>query len=195
LPDPRLIIKPARLGSSIGMTVVHRPDQPAELETALEAAFAHDELLLAEAYLAGARELEVAVVGEGATADAYGPGEVFPGHEFYDYTAKYEAGVSRTTDQPDLTEASSARLRELARAAFAAIGGSGFARVDFLMHGGRIYLSELNTIPGFTPISLFPLLCGQGGYDFGAICERIVELAIERAARRPARILRRADLP
>jgi len=195
LPDPRLIIKPARLGSSIGMTVVHRPGVPPELEQALELAFAYDDILLAEAYLAGARELEVAVVGEGAAALAFGPGEVFPGHEFYDFSAKYEAGVSRTTDRPDLGDASVARLRELARAAFAAIDGSGFARVDFLMHGGRIYLSEINTIPGFTPISLFPLLCRQGGYDFGGICERIVELALERAARRPARVLRRADLP
>jgi D-alanine-D-alanine ligase len=195
LPDPRLIVKPARMGSSIGMTVVHRPDEPPELERALEAAFAHDDLLLAEAYLAGARELEVAVVGEGADCHAYGPGEVFPGHEFYDYTAKYQAGVSRTTDQPELSDATRGRLRELAQAAFAAIGGSGFARVDFLMHGGRIYVSEINTIPGFTPISLFPVLCRQGGYAFGAISERIVELALERAARRPMRRLGRADLP
>lgn len=195
LPDPRLMIKPARMGSSIGMTVVHRPDDPRELEAAMAAAFAHDDLLLAEAYLAGARELEVAVVGDGATALAFGPGEVFPGHEFYDYTAKYQAGVSRTTDQPDLGPAPRDRLLELARAAFVAIGGSGFARVDFLMHGGRIYLSEINTIPGFTPISLFPVLCRQGGYDFGGICERIVGLAVERAARRPDRVLHRADLP
>ena len=195
LPDPRLIVKPARMGSSIGMTVVHRPDELQELERALETAFTHDDVLLAEAYLAGARELEVAVVGEGADCQAFGPGEVFPGHEFYDYTAKYQAGVSRTTDQPELGDATRGRLRELAQAAFAAIGGSGFARVDFLMHGGRIYLSEVNTIPGFTPISLFPVLCRQGGYDFGAICERIVELALERAARRPRRRLSRTDLP
>jgi len=195
LPDPRLIIKPARLGSSIGMTVVHRPGERPELGRALEVAFAYDDVLLAEAYLAGARELEVAVVGEGADCEAFGPGEVFPGHEFYDYAAKYEAGVSRTTDTPELADASRIRLRELACAAFAAIGGSGFARVDFLMHGGRVYLSEINTIPGFTPISLFPLLCRRGGYDFGAICERIVELAVERAARRPTRVLHRADLP
>jgi D-alanine-D-alanine ligase len=195
LPDPRLMVKPARMGSSIGMTVVHRPDEPPELERALELAFAHDDLVLAEAYLAGARELEVAVVGEGTACDAFGPGEVFPGHEFYDYSAKYEIGVSRTTDQPELSAATSGRLRELARAAFVAIGGAGFARVDFLMHGGRIYLSEINTIPGFTPISLFPILCRQGGYDFGAICERIVDLALVRAARRPSRLLRRADLP
>ena len=195
LPDPRLIVKPARLGSSIGMTIVQRPDEPPELERALEVAFGHDDVILAEAYLAGARELEVAVVGEGAACQAFGPGEVFPGHAFYDYAAKYEAGVSRTTDAPELAEGVRFRLQELARAAFTAIGGSGFARVDFLMHGGRIYLSEINTIPGFTPISLFPILCRQGGFDFGGICQRIVELAVERAGRRPTRRLRRADLP
>jgi D-alanine-D-alanine ligase len=195
LPDPRLIVKPARLGSSIGMSVVHRPDEPPGMENAIEGAFAYDDLLLAEAYLAGAREFEVAVVGDGANSQAYGPGEVFPGHEFYDYAAKYQAGVSRTTDAPDLGIGPRDRLRELARAAFAAIGASGFARVDFLMHGGRIYLSEINTIPGFTPISLFPILCRQGGYDFGGICAHIVELAIVRAARRPSRRLHRADLP
>ncbi len=131
----------------------------------------------------------MAVVGDGANSQAYGPGEVFPGHEFYDYAAKYQAGVSRTTDEPELAVGPRDRLRELARAAFAAIGASGFARVDFLMHGGRIYLSEINTIPGFTPISLFPVLCRQGGYDFGGICAHIVELAIARAARRPSRRL------
>jgi D-alanine-D-alanine ligase len=195
LPDRRLIIKPARLGSSIGMTIVHRPDEAPELEHAIAAAFAHDEQILAEAYLAGARELEVAVVGEGRTTDAYGPGEVFPGREFYDYEAKYAPGVSRTTDAPELGNGPRERIRELARAAFAAIGGSGFARVDFLMQGGRVYLSEINTIPGFTPISLFPVLCREGGYDFGGICERIVELALARAARRPGRALTRRDLP
>jgi len=67
--------------------------------------------------------------------------------------------------------------------------------VDFLLSGERLYLSEINTIPGFTPISLFPLLCAEGGYDFGAICERIVELALEREKHRPDRTLSRADLP
>ena len=195
LPDPRLIVKPARLGSSIGMTIVERPDEPPELERALEVAFGHDDVLLAEAYLAGARELEVAVVGEGAACQAFGPGEVFPGHVFYDYAAKYEAGVSRTTATPELADGVRLHLQELARAAFAAIGGSGFARVDFLMQGGRVYLSEINTIPGFTPISLFPVLCQEGGYEFGGICQRIVELAVERSARRPLRALRRVDLP
>ena len=109
--------------------------------------------------------------------------------------AKYQAGVSRTTDAPELGSGPRARMRELARAAFAAIGASGFARVDFLMVGGRIYVSEINTIPGFTPISLFPMLVAAAGHDFGAACERIVALALERSAVTPQRLLSRADLP
>ena len=195
LPDRRLMVKPARLGSSIGMSIVHRPGDPAELERALAAAFAHDDLLLAEAYLAAPRELEVSVLGNGAGAVAYGPGEVLPGHEFYDYEAKYATGLSRTVPAPEIGAALRERVRDLARAAFGAIGASGFARVDFLVHGGRVYVSEINTIPGFTPISLFPVLCREGGLDFAGVCARIAELAVERFAARPARRLTRADLP
>jgi len=196
LDDPRLIIKPARLGSSVGISIVHRPQDPGDLGRALEEAFGYDELVLAEAYLDHARELEMSVVGNRAEElESFGPGEVFPGREFYDYRAKYEQGVSRTTDEPDVEPELRGRLHEVARQAFLAIGGSGFARVDFLLHAGRLYLNEINTIPGFTPISLFPLLCRAGGYDFGAISERIVELALARAALRPTRLLTRADLP
>ena len=191
LPDPRLMIKPARLGSSVGMRIVHHPEESHELEAALAGAFGYDDLALAEAYLAGPRELEVAVLGTLAgELEVYGPGEIFPGHEFYDYQAKYEVGVSRTSVTPELGERLRTVVRELAEAAFLAIGASGFARVDFLVHGGRVYLSEINTIPGFTPISLFPALCAAGGYEFGALAARILELALERDAARshaPAR--------
>lgn len=190
LPDPRLMIKPARLGSSVGMRIVQHPEEPAELAEALAGAFAYDDVALAEAYLAGPRELEVAVLGNVAPElEVHGPGEVFPGHEFYDYRAKYEPGVSRTSVTPELGERMRTTVRELAQAAFLAIGASGFARVDFLVHGGRVYLSEINTIPGFTPISLFPALCEAGGYDFGALAGRILELALERDA------VRRASAP
>ena len=196
LPDRRLILKPARLGSSVGTSVVHRPDEPPELEDAIALAFRYDDLLLAEAYLAAPRELEVSVVGNGpADLAVFGPGEVFPGHEFYDYAAKYQPGLSRTTIRPELSDSLRRTVRDLARAAFLAIGASGFARVDFLVHGGRVYVSEINTLPGFTPISLFPALCAEGGYDFGGIAARIVELAIARQAVRPRRRLARADLP
>jgi D-alanine-D-alanine ligase len=196
LPDRRLIVKPARLGSSIGMTIVHRPSEGAELRAALDEAFRFDDTALVEAYLAGPREFELSVVGNSpADLAVYGPGEIFPGREFYDYQAKYRDGVSRTTDRPDISEGMRTTLRDLARAAYLAAGASGFARVDFLVRDGRVYISEINTIPGFTPISLFPVLCAEGGYDFGAIAARIVELARERAAHRPSRRLQRSDLP
>jgi hypothetical protein len=86
-----------------------------------------------------------------------------------------------------------ASLHDLAARAYLAIGASGFARVDFLATGDSVYLNEINTIPGFTPISLFPVLCRAGGYDFGAIAERIVELALARAAVTPVRVLTRAE--
>ena len=196
LPDPRLIVKPTRLGSSVGISIVHVPDDSESLGGALTEAFAYGDSVLVEAYLEHPRELEMSVVGNSANdLETFGPGEIFPGHEFYDYTAKYSEGVSRTTDQPDVPIEMRDILHDLAARSFLAIGGTGFARVDFLAAGGDVYLNEINTIPGFTPISLFPALCRSGGYDFGAIAERIVDLAIARAAAQPRRVLTRADLP
>ena len=196
LPDPRLIVKPTRLGSSVGISIVHAPDDPEHLGGALTEAFSYGDSVLVEAYLEHPRELEMSVVGNSADdLETFGPGEIFPGHEFYDYTAKYSDGVSRTTDEPDITPDVRAMLHDLAARSFLAIGGAGFARVDFLAHRDEVYLNEINTIPGFTPISLFPVLCRAGGYDFGAIAERIVALAVARAAAQPRRALTRADLP
>jgi D-alanine-D-alanine ligase len=197
LLDPRLVIKPARLGSSIGISIVQAPGEAPELEQAIEAALRFDDLVMAEPYLEHPRELEVAVVGDGAAdLELFGPGEVRSDREFYDYVAKYRSAASSSDLEPDLDATLAARIRHIAGAAFLAIGGAGFARVDFLLaRDGRLFASEINTIPGFTPISLFPALCVQGGYDFGGICERIVELALERASIQPERHLRRADLP
>lgn len=199
LPDPRLVIKPARLGSSIGVGIVRCPGVPPELETAMADAFRYDDLLLAEAYVADARELEAGVVGnEPAELEVFGPGEIIPGREFYDFVAKYRDDASRTLAEPEpsLDPELRDRARRTAREVFVAIGAAGFARVDFLLAGdGTLFVSEINTIPGFTPISLFPVLCAEGGYSFPDICEHIVELAIRRAARRPTRHLTRADLP
>jgi D-alanine-D-alanine ligase len=197
MPTRQLVIKPARLGSSIGVSIVHRPSEPPELEYAIADAFRHDDLLLAEAYVQGARELEAALLGNGEhDLEVYGPGEVLSSREFYDYEAKYRSDASRTVVAPELDREVRDLAREVARLAYLAIGGEGFARVDFLLaRDGTLYLSEINTIPGFTPISLFPMLCAEGGYDFADTCERILELAVERAAGRPHRRLTRADLP
>jgi D-alanine-D-alanine ligase len=197
LPDGRLICKPARQGSSIGITIVRRPDDLAELRAALQEALRYDDLVLLEPYLEHPRELETSVLGNSRLDTvAYGPGEVVPGREFYDYVAKYRSDDSRTTPQADLEPALAADIRAAAIEAYLAIGACGFARVDMLLSADGIpFISEINTIPGFTPISLFPRMTAQGGLDFGDTCERIVELALEQAASRPPRHLRVADLP
>ncbi len=182
--DPRLMVKPARLGSSVGITLVH---DPSELDAALETAFRHDTLALVETYLAGARDLEVSVIGNGpGDLELYGPGEIISGHEFYDYAAKYTAGLSETSTRAEVTDRQRMTMRKIARDAYRAMGAEGFARVDFLLAGDTIILSEINTVPGFTPISLFPTMPAEGGYTFGSVCTRIVELAIERHFARPA---------
>jgi D-alanine-D-alanine ligase len=199
LPDPRLVIKPARLGSSIGVGIVGCPADPPELEQAMAEAFRHDDLLLAEAYVAGARELEASVIGnDPAGIEVFGPGEVIPGRVFYDFVAKYRSDASRTlaSPEPPLDPSLRELARRHAREVYLAIGAAGFARVDFLVAAdGSLFVSEINTIPGFTPISLFPILCTEGGYSFPEICERIVDLAVQRAGCRPSRRLTRADLP
>jgi len=191
--SPRLIVKPARLGSSVGMTIAHAPDERA---AALEAAFVYDTLAVVEHCLDHPRELEVSVVGnDPATTEAFGPGEVRPGHEFYDYAAKYLTDDARTLPAPDLPQAVAAEVRRLALAAYALIGAEGFARVDFLAGPGGVYVSEINTIPGFTEISLFPQVCAAAGIPMPALCLRIVALAEARRAARPAARLRPGDLP
>lgn len=191
--DERLMIKPASLGSSVGITLAHAP---AERAGALDLAFRYDEVALAERYLQGARDLEVAVIGNEPDAlELYGPGEILPGHEFYDYAAKYTPGLSRTTTEADVSPAVRATLHKLARDAYRATGCEGFARVDFLVAGDTIVVSEINTIPGFTPISLFPTLPAAGGYDFAAVCGRVVDLALARHAARRRAALTPADLP
>jgi len=195
--DPRLIVKPARLGSSIGITIVHDIDDPAELRAALETAFRYDDLVLVEPYLEHPRELETAVMGNSRIDTvAYGPGEVRPGREFYDYVAKYQSDDSEIVVQADLDPELAESIRGAAVEVFLVIGATGFARVDMLLTADGIpYISEINTLPGFTPISLFPRMTASAGYDFAGTCERIVELALERAASRPNQRLGPDDLP
>lgn len=191
--DGRLMVKPARLGSSVGMTLVHHPT---ELDGALDTAFRYDNVVLAEAYVAGARDIEVSVIGnDPARIELFGPGEIVAGHEFYDYAAKYTPGLSETSTRAELTDRERGTILKIARDAYRAIGCEGFARVDFLLAGEAIYLSEINTIPGFTPISLFPTMPSEAGLDFAAVCRRTIELALERHRGRAVRRLTSNDLP
>jgi D-alanine-D-alanine ligase len=190
--DPRLMVKPARLGSSVGMTLAHAPG---ERGAALDLAFRFDNVALVEAYLAGARDLEVSIIGTEPPLGIYGPGEIVAGHEFYDFAAKYTPGLSETSTRAEVPERLRETIRKLARDAYRSIGAEGFARVDFLVRGDEPFLSEVNTIPGFTPISLFPTMPAEGGLDFAAVCRRLIELALERHADRPNGALRPGDLP
>jgi len=191
--DPRLMVKPSGLGSSVGITLVHGP---AEVPAALELAFRYDEVALVEAYLVGARDLEVSVIGnDHAHLELYGPGEILAGHEFYDYAAKYTPGLSETSIRAEVPERMRALILKIARDAYRAIGAEGFARIDFLVAGEQVYLSEINTIPGFTPISLFPTMPSAGDYTFADVCARVVDLALERHASRARARLTAADLP
>lgn len=190
--EPRLMIKPSRLGSSVGMTLAHGI---AERGPALDLAFKYDSIAIAERYLPEARDLEISVIGNGAPIGIYGPGEIVAGHEFYDYEAKYTAGLSETSTHAEVPEAMRATMRKLARDAYRSVGAEGFARVDFLVRGESIFVSEINTIPGFTPISLFPTLPAEAGLDFRAVCLRVIDLALERHAARPTTAFRPEDLP
>jgi D-alanine-D-alanine ligase len=190
--DVRLMVKPARLGSSVGMTLAHTAGERSE---ALELAFRYDDLAIVERYLAGARDLEISVIGTEPPLGVYGPGEIVAGHEFYDYAAKYTPGLSETSTRAEVPEATREVMRKLARDAYRALATEGFARIDFLVRNDELYLSEINTIPGFTPISLFPTMPAEAGLDFTAVCLRILDLAMERHAGRIRRRLTPADLP
>jgi D-alanine-D-alanine ligase len=196
VPDGRLIAKPACLGSSVGMGIAHRPG---EREAVVEGALAFDARAIVEPCLDRPRELEMGVLGNPATGlTLLGPGEVVPGHEFYDYADKYAAGsAARTHAVADLPEDLAREARRIGGAAFSLIGAAGFARVDLLLDraSGRLTLNEINTIPGFTPISLYPKVAEAAGLPFGELCARIVDLGAEARAARPVRRLATEDLP
>lgn len=185
-----LIGKPAAHGSSIGMKIAHTS---ADWADAVDEALRFGDRAMLEPYLERARELEVAVLERtNGSVQAFGPGEVFPGREFYDYDAKYAPGVSRTTTSSDLPPALADEMRAAAVALFTAAQSRGLARMDFLMarsgeRAGHWYLSEVNTFPGFTPISLFPALVMAGGSSFTELCVELVAAAAARPAPRSTR--------
>ena len=173
--------KPARLGSSIGISKVKTPDGLAD---GLADAFAHDTKALVEQGIA-ARELECGVLGNDAP-EASVVGEVVPGHEFYDFEAKYLDESLKLEIPAPVPGAVRDRVRELSLRAFQALDCEGFARVDFFYEEatGRVLLNEVNTIPGFTPKSMFPMLWGASGLSYPDLVARLVDLAVERHAAR-----------
>jgi D-alanine-D-alanine ligase len=173
--------KPARLGSSIGITKVKTPEG---LAAGLATAFAHDPKALAEQGIV-ARELECGVLGNEAP-EASVVGEVVPGHEFYDFEAKYLDESLKLQIPAPVPDAVRSQVRELSKRAFQALDCEGFARVDFFYEErtGRVLVNEVNTIPGFTPKSMFPLLWAASGLAYPDLVARLVELAVERHAAR-----------
>ena len=171
-------VKPARGGSSIGIS---RVDDWAELPAAMATARAADDKVLVEAAVPG-REIELAVLEglDGASPDVSVPAEILlTGRDWYDFEAKYLDDVSALAIPADLPADVTARLRELAALAFTALDGAGLARVDFFVGpGGEITVNEVNTMPGFTPISVFPQAWAASGLDYPALLDRLIRTAL-----------------
>jgi D-alanine-D-alanine ligase len=179
-----VFVKPAHLGSSVGIVKVARP---ADLAAALEQAFEHDELAIVEACAPGI-EVECGVLARPrAEPIASEPGEIrFPG-EFYDYRAKYSPGGMELVVPAHISAAARARVRELALATFAHSGCDGLARVDFFVDGERVLVNELNTMPGFTPTSVYAKLLAASGVRYDELLDRLCRLGIERHQARAQR--------
>ena len=179
-----MFIKPANTGSSVGISKAHRRR---ELVSAIETAAEYDRKVIVEQGIEGIREIECSVLGND-TPEASIPGEIIPSNEFYDYDAKYVDGKSRAVIPAKLSRSSVRRLQELAVKAFQVLDCAGMARVDFFVtkRTGRIYLNEINTIPGFTSISMYPKLWEASGLPYAELLDRLIGLAIERHRERNA---------
>lgn len=178
-----LFVKPANLGSSVGITKAH---DRKELGPAIDLAASYDRKVIVEQGIGGkdtkARELEVGILGND-NPKASVVGEIVPGKEFYDYEAKYLTEGSNLILPAKITKAQTKQIQEMAVAAFRACDCSGLARVDFLMDPGRskrIYLNEINTLPGFTSISMYPKLWAESGVPYPDLIDRLIQLALER---------------
>jgi D-alanine-D-alanine ligase len=175
-----VFVKPASLGSSVGIS---RVAAPGELEAALRLAFAHDEKVLVEVAIDG-REVECGVLGNREPV-ASAIAEIVPHGGWYDYAAKYEIGGSDIVIPAEIEPADAQRIRETALAAFRACECQGMARIDFFLRpDGELILNELNTIPGFTRTSVYARLFEAQGLPYGELLDRLIELALERDARR-----------
>jgi D-alanine-D-alanine ligase len=171
-----VFVKPARLGSSVGISKVSSEE---ELAPALEDAFSHDPRVIVEAMSDGA-EVECAVIGNGEP-EASQPGEIVAHADWYDYEAKYTQGGMELVFPARIEPAVRERVRDLACETFVRAGCSGLARVDFFVEDGdRVLVNELNTMPGFTQTSVFPKLFEQSGLPYPQLLDRLVRLALER---------------
>ena len=179
-----VFVKPANLGSSVGISKVRRA---ADLAAAMDLAFAYDLKAVVEEAVPEAREIECAVLGN-ENPEASVPGEIVPSREFYDYEAKYLDNTSRLEIPAILDEGMSESVQRLALDAFAAIDGAGLARVDFLLSRstGQLLLNEINTLPGFTTISMYSKLWEASGVDYPTLVDRLIALAIDRHSRKQA---------
>jgi D-alanine-D-alanine ligase len=177
-----VFVKPARLGSSVGISKAH---DDAELEAAVALARRHDEKVLVEEFVAGT-EVECGVLGNVRPAPiASVVGEIVPHAEWYDYAAKYDAGGSDIIVPARIPEATAARVQELAVDSFIATECEGMARVDFFVReGGEVVVNEINTIPGFTSTSVYARLFEASGIPYRELLDRLIQLALERHERR-----------
>lgn len=175
-----VFVKPANLGSSVGIS---KAKSAGELEMAMELALQFDRKVVIEAAIPKAREIECAVLGND-DPEASIPGEIVPSREFYDYEAKYLDEGSKALIPAPLTASQAAEVQRLSIAAFRAVDGAGMARVDFLIAGesGEMYVNEVNTIPGFTTISMYPKMWEASGVSYTELVDRLITLALERHA-------------
>ena len=175
-----MFVKPANLGSSVGIS---KAKDAAGLREAIDLAGSYDRKVVVEAAVPEAREIECAVLGNDAP-QASVPGEIIPSREFYDYEAKYLDEGSQSIIPADLPASTADEIRRLAITAFQSIDCAGMARVDFLLsrRTGDLYINEINTIPGFTTISMYSKMWEASGVPYRALVDRLVELALERHA-------------
>ncbi len=172
-----VFVKPARLGSSVGIAKVSSED---ELAPALDAAFAHDPCVIVEAMSAGL-EVECSVLGSTRSPQASEPGEIVIASEWYDFAAKYEPGGMELRVPAAISDVARSRVRATATRAFTRLRCSGLARADFFVEGDDVLLNELNTMPGFTPTSVYAKLWEAGGIEYAELVTRLCELGIARS--------------
>ena len=173
-----VFVKPVNLGSSVG---VSKARDGAELEQAIDEAAQYDYKIVVEAEASGCREVEVAILGN-ESPEASVPGEIVPGNDFYDYNAKYIDDNSDLIIPARISPATQEAVREMGIQAFQSVEAWGLARVDFFVRESdeAIFLNEINTMPGFTPISMYPKLWEASGVSYGELIDRLIQLGIER---------------